>query len=352
MDTAAHQVLSHNHRYRILVRATNWVGDAVMTLPALDALGGNFPASRITVLAKPWVAPVYESHPAVNDILTFDKGGGSIYELWRVIRQIRKRRFHMAILFQNAFEAALITFLAGVPCRIGYRTDGRGLLLTRPIKRTHAILKVHQVDYYCAILRAMNWRAEPEDPRLHVLPETVDAAKNLLVNMGTDPHRFILGLGPGAVFGGAKRWSPERFAAVADRAVRQWNAQVVVFGSGREREIADRVCGQMKSKALNLAGKTSLKEAMAIISLCRFFVTNDSGLMHVAAGLNIPLVAVFGSTDSVATGPRGGHSRIVKHDVPCAPCLQPECNRDHLCMRAITTEQVWQAMEKLKEDMN
>ena len=340
---------------RILIRATNWVGDAIMTLPALEAVRENFPSSHITVLAKPWVAPIFEHHPAVDRVLAFDKGNGAragFVEMLRISRIIRKERFDLAILFQNAFEAALLTFLGRVKQRVGYKTDGRGLMLTHGVSRTEKVLGIHQVGYYCAILRAVGWPAEERDPVLHMGGEVREQAAGILKSKGVDSREFIVGLSPGAVFGSAKRWPPDRFAAIGDRVVERWCAGVVVFGSRGERAIGDRVCAAMKHEALNLCGKTSLKVAMGAMSLCRFFVTNDSGLMHMASALGLPTVAVFGSTDHVTTGPRGPKARIVRCAASCAPCLKQECPTDHRCMLDITPEVVWETMEALRGDVS
>ncbi len=336
---------------RILIRATNWVGDAIMTLPALEAVRENFPGAHITVLAKPWVAPLFEHHPAVDRVLVFHKGHGpraGFVRMLKMSRIIRKERFDLAILFQNAFEAALLAFLGRIKLRVGYKADGRSLLLTHGVFRTEGVLTVHQVEYYCAILRAQGWVAEERDPVLHAGGEVREEAAGILTSNGIDPQDFMVGLSPGAVFGNAKRWPPDRFAEIGDRAVEKWGAKVVVFGSGGERAICDSVCGAMRHDVLNLCGKTTLRAVMGVMDLCRFFVTNDSGLMHMASALGIPTVAVFGSTDHVTTGPRGPKTRIVRRAVWCAPCLKQECPTDHRCMLNITPETVWETMEELR----
>jgi lipopolysaccharide heptosyltransferase II len=340
---------------RILIRATNWVGDAIMTLPALEAVRENFPGRHITVLAKPWVAPLFEHHPAVDRVLIFDKGNGfraGFVEMLRMSRIIYKERFDLAILFQNAFEAALMAFLGRVKLRVGYKTDGRGLMLTHGVPRTEQVLRIHQVGYYCAILRAMGWPAEERDPALHTGHEVLKQATGILKANGIDQDDFIVGLSPGAVFGNAKRWPPDRFAEIGDRVVEKWGAKIVVFGSGGERAICDSISGTMRHDALNLCGKTTLNVVMGVMDLCRFFVTNDSGLMHMASALGLPTVAVFGSTDHVTTGPRGPKTRIVRRSVSCAPCLKPECPTDHRCMLGITPDAVWETMEKLRRDVS
>lgn len=340
---------------RILVRMTNWVGDAVMTLPALEAVRENFPGSGITVLARPWVVPLVENHPAVDAALPFTKSRGypwDLAETLRMARQIRQGAFDLAILFQNAFEAAFLVRVGGVKYRVGYNTQGRGLLLSHSVIKDEEITREHQVEYYLSILRAMGWEAKSRDPVLHVGQKALDSATALLASNEIGKDGFLLGLSPGAIYGPAKRWPEERFAAVGDRAAKEWGAKVLVFGSTGEQDVCRAVVRSMHEDALDLSGKTSLGEALALIKKCDFFVTNDSGLMHVAAALEVPLVAVFGSTDAVATGPRGNKSRVVQCDTDCAPCLKPECPDDFRCMLDIEADEVWQAMENLRSEMS
>jgi len=340
---------------RILIRATNWVGDAVMTLPALEAVKENFPSASITVLAKPWVAPIFSKHPAVDRIFTFNKGEGAftgLGEMIRTIRLIRKGRFDLAILFQNAFEAALLAYTGGVKYRLGYRTDGRGFLLTHRIMPSDEVLKIHQSVYYLSILSAMEWEAKSRNPTIHVSQEDKDSADRILGLEGIKERDLLVGLSPGAIFGGAKRWPPERFAEIGDRAVEEWGAKVLIFGSGKEKEICSHVCSSMGHRSLNLCGRTSLNVVMGLISRCLFFATNDSGLMHIAAALGVPTVAIFGPTDHVATGPLGPKTMIIRHEIECAPCLKPECPTDHRCMLSIGSDEVWEGMERLRKEVN
>ena len=337
--------------HKILIRATNWVGDAVMTMPALEAVRENFPSADITVLARPWVIPLLETHPAINRVIPYSRGNGigdDYLEIFRVVRRIRELHFDLAILFQNAFEAALLTFLGGIKNRVGYNTDGRGFLLSHRVRRRDDIMKGHQVEYYLGILRGMGWEAEIKDPTLFVDPNEDERIGRLLRTHGIERNDFLMALSPGAIYGPAKRWPSERFALIGDWAVERWGAKVLIMGSEREKDIGAEVTDAMKQPAWDLSGMTSLGGAMALINRCQFFVTNDSGLMHVAAALHIPLVAVFGSTDPVATGPRGSYARIVKHETDCAPCLKPECPEDYRCMLGITPEEVWQEMEDLR----
>lgn len=334
----------------ILVRATNWVGDVVMSLPALEALREIYPESRITVLARPWVKELLSSHPAVDDVWEFAKGGGHIRDLkavWRAAKRVREGDFAMAVLFQNAFEAGLISRIGSVPVSVGYDTDGRRLLLSHPVSRKTAPKGAHQVAYYLNIIRALGWNGEERDPFLRVTEGNRLQARRQLEVEGVAPDRRVVGMAPGAAFGPAKRWPSERFAEIADRAAAEWGAGILILGSAGDSESCQAVASAMESTPVDLCGRTSLAEAVAFIDACDLFVTNDSGLMHVSAALGVPTVAVFGSTDPVATGPRGPLTRVVQNPVECAPCLRPVCPEDYRCMLGISPDQVWEAADAL-----
>lgn len=338
--------------HRILVRGTNWIGDVVMSLPSLEAVRANFPRRKISVLAKPWVAPLYESHPAVDEVIHYHRATwspGDLAEMIRTARRLRHQNFDLAILFQNAFEAALIAFLAGIRYRVGYNTDARGFLLSHSVPRDPGVMMQHQVEYYLSILRPMGWEAPAKDPVLHVASKDEETIEKLLASHGISGHDILLGLSPGATYGPAKRWPAERFAVIGDWAAERWGAKVILMGSAAEKELCGALSQKMKQKALDLSGMTTLGEAMALIKRSQFFVCNDSGLMHAAAALNVPTLAIFGSTDGVATGPRGKYARMVREPVECSPCLEPECRFGHFrCMLNITPERVWEELEGLR----
>jgi heptosyltransferase II len=353
MKVAGARAIDKTTIHRILVRATNWVGDVVMCMPAFDALRRNFPESHIAVLARPWVAALFENHPGVDEVIPYTRGQGffkDLSERIRVIRVIRNRGFDLAILFQNAFEAALLAYLGRVPLRVGYNTDGRRLLLSHAVIRDDEILKKHQVEYYLAVLRAMGWEAPTGEPHLYVGQKEAAAVGELLSCQGIGEGDFLVGISAGAIFGPAKRWPVERFAAIADRSIARWGAKIVLLGSQKDAATCLDLSRAMKRRAVNLCGRTSLGEAMALIKSCRFFLSNDSGLMHVGAALGVPTVAVFGSTNPVATGPKGKWTRIVRHDLDCSPCLKPECRNGYLCLLSIEPDEVWEAMEKLRDE--
>jgi heptosyltransferase-2 len=340
---------------KILVRATNWVGDTVMMIPSLAALKKKFPNARITALASPWVIPLLENHPCVDRTMIIDKGKGFFSrckELTRIISWIRREDFDLAVLFQNAFEAAFLTFLGRIRYIVGYNTDGRGLFLTHKVIRDEDILSVHQVEYYLRLVETLGCQVEDRKPDLYLNDEDSKYARSMISSLSIEENSFVLGLNPGAVYGSAKRWPEDRFAAIGDLAAGRWNARVLIFGAFSEKEIGDRVSGYMHAAPVNLCGKTTLGQAMALIKRCNLFVTNDSGLMHIAAAFDIPLIAIFGPTDCTTTGPYSKNSRIVRHDIDCSPCLKEACPQDHRCMLSIEPEEVWEEMESLKTEVS
>jgi heptosyltransferase-2 len=354
MRVAGHRPIDKTRIRRILVRATNWVGDVVMCMPALDALRSNFPDSHIAVLARPWVAALFAHHPGVDQVIPYTRGRGfskDLSEMIRVVRLMKSVKFDLAVLFQNAFEAALLSYLGGVTLRVGYNSDGRRLLLSHAVIRDKGILKMHQVEYYLAILRAIGWEAPAREPLLHIGQKEAETMGRLLSSNGFTEKDFIVGLSAGAIFGPAKRWPVERFAAIGDWSCERWGAKVILIGSEKDSTTCSDLARAMRHEALNVCGRTSLAEAMALIRRCRFFVSNDSGLMHVGAALGVPTVAIFGSTNPVATGPRGKWTRIVKHDFDCSPCLKPECKIGYRCLLSVETHEVWEAMEELRAEV-
>ncbi len=335
---------------RLLIRSTNWIGDAVMTTPAVRAIRQNFPESRISILAKPWVAPVFEHSPHVDEVLVYDaKGRHRKFDgTLRLARDLRKHRFDAAILLQNAIEAGLIAFLAGIPVRIGFDTDARRLLLTHPVRCTRQIKSIHQTGYYLEILKGVGLYAGPRTLELFPGRKDQQRAGAILANHGIGPGDVLIGLNPSATFGPAKQWFPERYAALGDRLNAALGARILIFGGPGDRALGAQICRMMASRAVDLSGRTSLGEAMALIGRCRAFVTNDSGLMHVAAALKTPLVAVFGSTNAITTRPYSDTSRVIREPMDCSPCLKPVCPLGHMdCMGAITVDRVFRMVEGL-----
>jgi heptosyltransferase-2 len=320
----------------ILVRATNWVGDAVMSLPALRAVRVRYPRARITMLAKPWVADLYGPEPFCDHLIAW-RG----YR-WGAIRELRGQQFDCAILLQNAFGAAAVSWLAAIPVRIGYARDGRSPLLTRavPVPRAGEI-PPHESYYYLELLRraGLITTALPDEPLIR------------LESARLQPENRI-GVSPGAAYGTAKRWPAERFADAAVRLARDLGAAVSVFGTGDERSVTAEVTRHIQASGIaaeDRGGRTTLAGFIDEVSRCRVMLTNDSGSMHIASALGVPTVTVFGATNHITTGPTGPLARVVREPVECSPCLKRECPIDHRCMTRVEPARVAQvALELLK----
>ncbi len=337
-------------REKILVRVTNWVGDLVMATPALAGIRKSRPDAEITALVRPPLDMLLTGNPAIDHLMPLDRRGkhSGPGGLVRAVGDIRGKKFDTAILLQNAFEAALLAFLANIPERIGYATDGRGILLTKGVKVSNETKKKHQVYYYLDLIEKLGLKMDGHTPKLYLLREEINSAWELLNKFGIKKGDIIVGINPGAQYGIAKRWHPERFGQAADRLAKKTGAKVIVFGGHSETDTAGVVQASMKEHAVNLAGKTSLRELMALIKTCSVFITNDSGPMHIAAALDVPTVAVFGSTDPAATGPFNKKSVVVREPVTCSPCFKRTCPYKHYaCLERITAARVFKAAEEL-----
>ena len=334
----------------ILVRATNWIGDAVMTTPALGAIRRSFPQARITVLATPLVAQLFSPHDWVDEVMVYDRQGRhkGVAGRFRIAAELRARRFDLAILLQNAIDAALITRLAGIPRRMGTSSDGRGFLLTHGFDQKLLDSRLHHVDNYLEMLKTFGIASEEKRQLLCVTDRERESVRERLRAAGIVPGDFLLGINPGAAYGSAKRWYPERFAAAGAELAQKWGAKLLIFGGPGEVAIANDIEGALQGNCLNLAGKLTVRELMALIQRCDFFISNDSGPMHIAAAFGVPLVAIFGSTDHRTTYPFSDNSAVVRQEVDCAPCLKRECPIDHRCMKGVSAADVVAAAEKLR----
>jgi heptosyltransferase-2 len=320
---------------RLLVRAPNWVGDVVLSLPAVRDLRRAFPAARLSVLARPWVADLYGAVPAV-DAVVLSRGLRADMELVR-------GAFDAAVLLPNSFGTAFVAWRACIPERWGFATDGRGPLLTRAPRVPRSTRGRSQVYYYRAMLDGLgiDTKATP-DASLRCPEEWRERGRALLGSDGP-----WLGLNPGAFFGTAKRWLPERYGAVGDLVSRRTGARVVLVGGRAERALADEIAAGMAAKPRVLTGETTLPELLGVLSCLDGFVTNDSGPMHLAAALGVRQVAVFGSTDWRETAPFTERATVVREPVECSPCMLRECPIDHRCMRGVTVERVAEATREL-----
>lgn len=336
---------------KILIRGVNWIGDAVMTLPAIRSLRTTFKKSIISQLLRPSVLPLFEKDPNIDEFIVYDNEFKSVLGRINLSYILRKKRFASAYLFQNAFDAALIAFLAGIPQRIGYNRDGRGFLLTKPIPFKKEDRKIHHIDYYLNLLRHSGIKAEYSAPYIFQSIDEQLQSRQLL----SEIRRPILGLNPGAAYGSAKRWLPDRFAEVAEWFIKDLNGSIVIFGGKNEEFIANEIqiliekkLGFLKGFLINFAGKTSLRQLIGLISECDAIVTNDSGPMHIAYAVGTPLVAIFGSTSPELTGPPKYGNIAIRGNANCSPCFKRKCEYDYIrCMHDISSEEVYYGLKDI-----
>lgn len=324
---------------RLIVHAPNWLGDAVMALPALAAVRRAFEGRTIILAALPSVAPLFEerSGAAPDDILAIDRA--------REVAQLKGAGADAILLLQNSFGSAWRARRSGASERWGYRAEGRGWLLTRGIARPRA--RVHQVQYYLDLARGLGFPGPAEEdarPRIEPRPATLAMADALLSAGGLPSGQQIVGFAPGAAYGHAKRWPPDRVAQVIAELSRR-GVTAVLVGAGADRDTGRAIESSLPpdTRVVNLIGRTSLRQLVGVVARCAAFVSNDSGAMHIAAALRVPLTAMFGPTDERVTAPEGDADVIVR-DVFCRPCMLRECPIDHRCMKRIEVDAVLESV--------
>lgn len=331
---------------RLVVRPPNWLGDAVLALPALGAIRRAWPDAHLSVAAAPGLAPIFReiSDVAPDALIELPKGTRD------AAAALRQGRFDLGLLFPNSFRSAWQFWRAGIPARWGYATAARGSLLTRRAALPPPASRRHQADYYGGLVRAFGIACDDAPPRLAASAASLERARALLVQQGAPLDRPLVGVAPGAAYGQAKQWPAARMAELCARLVREHDAAILLVGAVHDRPVAREIESWCRANApavlprlIDLVGRTSLGTLVGIASHTAAFVSNDSGAMHVAAAVGRPVIAIFGPTDERATGPLGDHDVIVE-PVFCRPCLLRDCPIDHRCMKRIAVASVFQAV--------
>jgi heptosyltransferase-2 len=327
---------------KIVVRTPNWIGDVILALPAIESLKKNFPQAEIWLAASDWVKDLFASEDSPPKIIPLGR-----LTHWKTLRatvnKLKESEFDIGLLMTNSFASALLFYLAGIPERWGYRRDGRGLLLSKGILRKEPSEAVHHVHYYLGLLESLGLPTASPEIHLNLTGEEKDRARQELAALDVDLKKPLVILNPGAAYGPAKRWPSARFAELAGILQRRKNAEILITGSPDEATLAESVAAALPARPKNLAGKTSLRRLLGVISQSALFVTNDTGPMHMANALRVPVVAMFGPTDPKITGPLHQPSAILRKDVPCWPCFYKSCPYDHRCMTNISPEEAYQA---------
>jgi heptosyltransferase-2 len=341
----------------IVIRSNNWIGDAIMSTPAIRAVRKRFPQSRISVVAKSWVIPVYEFNPDIDEIIHYEQRAAKLHFLdtaWgalQLVSLLRKGNFKAAITFRRAFESAFLPFLARIPLRMGYATDGRGPFLTHKVSCKKSDFNEPRPLHDLKLVEGFGIPAT-ESLVLELGEEQASSARERLRSMGVENDTKLIALIPGSKGGIQKRWSPLRFIELSRRLAKRYDATVLIFGANFERALGIEIKEALSDcAAINLAGETSLSEAIALLAHTGLALSNDSGLMHAAAALDVPLVAVFGPTDVVKTAPWSRRKRVVRREeTSCDGCSNEICRHNHECMERISVLDVEEQALSLVEE--
>lgn len=338
---------------RVLVRTPNWLGDIVMALPVFAALRAHFAGDLLAAGVPRAFAPLLSAVPAVDQVVPLHRAGR---RGWRALDAeadaLRRGGFDLAVLLPNSFGSAWAAWRAGIPERWGFAAQWRRGLLTRAVPRPgRRTPPLHQVDYYQELVRGLDIDPAAAEPRLAPPPRLIGCARSLLDAAGWDQKRPIVGIAPGAAYGYAKRWMPDRYGRVADRLSRELGASVVLLGSAHDRDAGHAIESSLAAVdragpgpgVVNLIGRTDLSQLIGVVALCRAFISSDSGAMHLAAALGVPVAAIFGPTDERLTAPVGSHE-VLTHAVWCRPCFFRDCPIDHRCMTRISEDRVFRAV--------
>lgn len=332
----------------IIVRMPNWLGDLVMATPVLSDLRRHFPEASITAMCQSNVAGMLKCDPNINEVYSYKKPSGWIHRNNppEIIESLKLGKYDLGLLLTNSFSSAWWLWRGNVNHTIGFNTNMRGLLLDYPVPVPLHARTQHLVLTYKSLLEPLGIPQSDTAPQLYVSPEEALAAKKRLQNDGIDIDRDnIIGINPGAAFGSAKCWLPDRFRGVTEHLLQNPRNVILYFGDPAGTPLVDDICRGLGPRVINLAGKTSLRELLALIQICTVLLTNDSGPMHIGSALGTPLVALFGSTNDIRTGPYNGGIIIHKH-VACSPCYYRTCPIDFRCMKRIEVDEVYNAIIK------
>jgi heptosyltransferase-2 len=329
----------------IVVRGTNWIGDAVMTVPALKSLRAALPDARITLFTRACAEGVFRDAGFIDRIITYTPTGSRRRDLGIQRRALSAESFDAALIFPNSFESALAAALARIGRRFGYAKEGRGFLLTDAFPVPDWKKERHEVHYYVELAKnaaeRLGGRAPDvvPDTGISIAEERKQLATEMLCARGIDTTRKIAALGVGSANSTAKRWPAGHYAGLADLLTERLGAEVIILGAPEEAGVAGEVASLARRRTIVLSGQTDLAEAVAVLSVSDLLVSNDMGLAHLGPAVGVPTLVIFGPTDDRTTGPLG--SEIIRKPFDCAPCLLRNCPIDHRCMTTMTPEEVY-----------
>ncbi len=340
---------------KIAVFGTNWVGDAVMSIPALRELRRIFPDASISLLTRSWAEGIFTNASFINDIVAFEKPRSRIKDFFDLSAFLREQRFDMAVILPNSFGSALTALLSSIPRRIGYNKDLRGLLLTDPVAVPEWKNRRHEVFYYLNLIAEVEKRIlgtetvlqSGPDITLEVSSARKGGARQILATAGVDNSKSVVALGVGSTNSRAKRWPAELYADLNDRLQNELNANVILVGSMDEIDISNKVSELSNKKPIIITGTTDLESAAAILSEVDLIISNDMGLAHLAPAVGTKTIVIFGPTNPETTRPFSDHTAIIRENVECSPCMLRDCPIDHRCMTRISVNTVFEMAAKM-----
>ena len=337
--------LSQFKPQNIIVRMPNWVGDMVMATPILSDLRKAFPDARLTAMCRAPISDLLQEDVEIDELFSFTKSSRLVRrdEKKNILDRLRSGHYDLGLILPTTFSSAWWFWQGKVKIRIGFDGAGRRALLTHPLEKPVNVQKQHLIMTYKHLLSPLGIPISDTKPRLYLKENEIDLAKILLSQHGVKPHHKIIGINPGAACGSAKCWLPERFREVTMKLLEDKDVIVVYFGDLVTSTLVKEVCQGLSTRVVNMAGLTSLRELACLISLCNVLLTNDSGPMHIAGALGTPIIALFGSTSSIVTGP-WQESKVIQKHVECAPCYRRTCPIDFRCMKQIGVEEVVQSI--------
>ncbi|MDJ0652373.1 MAG: lipopolysaccharide heptosyltransferase II [Simkaniaceae bacterium] len=332
----------------------NWLGDLVMATPILIDLRKAFPKAEITAMCQENVVPLLEQDPAVDELFRFKRSKELIRHIRErnIVAHLKQGCYDVGILLTHSFSSAWHFWQGNVKNTVGYCSDGRSFLLSHPLSFSEKRKEEHLVLTYKKLLAPLGIPVSETFPRLIVSKEEIESAWEIVKPFDIPQDAKLIGINPGAAFGTAKCWPPERFREVAKKLVEADPRHLVLFfGDGLHKQLIGNMCVGLPKRAINLAAKTTIRELLALIKICCVLLTNDSGPMHIADALGVPLVALFGSTSPVTTGPYRQSNNVIQKKVPCSPCFKRVCPIDFPCMKEIGVDEVTHAVLKQLEDL-
>ncbi len=326
---------------KVLVRGVNWIGDTILTLPAIQGIKKLMPRARVSVLAKQHLCALYRNDPGADEVIPLPSGNGValLKEESELIRRLKSERYDLTMIFPRSPRAALMPYRGGIRYRLGYACNGRGILLTHALPETAQLLRCHQADYYYHLAQYLGDCGARELPRLHIGGDDAAWAESYCDEAGFTRNHALIAINPGSTYGPAKCWPPGRYIELARRLISSPRNRLLLVGGADNARLIEYMFLSLNRRAACAVGKDLMRLA-ALLKRCGLLITNDTGPMHMAAAAGTPVIALFGSTDPVTTSPLGPDSRVIRRQTDCSPCLRRRCPRDHHCMEALSVDEV------------